>query len=445
MKLALLVIALGATSARGEPRDAIATFGRELDALFSRDGLTADSAARRAVRSAPATRRKRATVAAASADLAHARLARIPVLAGGAHYAQLSPVDASPMFPTVERSYGLDARIAVPLSDYLARIPALIAGAEVGVEVARTDEQLTTRAIDLQAREAFYEWARAQLQVVVARRQLVQVRSTLEQTRSLAAVERASKADVLRVESARAQTQQLVDRLAVAVAVREEALRLLIDAAGDERLAIGEDLRASADVPELPELEVTLGRGRTKRGELELVASGIRARQALHRAEGAAMAPRLSAFAQIEYATPTTRAFPPSGELALAWSAGVQLTWVFNETLGASATRERITAELGELRAERTGVRQRIQLEVVTAYRTVELALRAIASSSTGVVAAEEGYRVRKDLFAAGRASVVEMVDAETELSRARIAALDARIDLQIAQARLTFATGGAP
>ena len=444
MRRALLVIALSAT-AHAEPRDAIATFGRELDELFARDGLTADVAARRATRSAPATRKKRATIAVASAELAQARLARIPVVAGGAHYARLSPVDCAPMFPTVERSYGLDARIAVPISDYLVRVPALISGAEAGVEVARTDEQLSSRAIDLQAREAFYEWARAQLQVVVARRQLAQVRSTLEQTRSLAAVERASKADVLRVESARAQTQQLVDRLAVAVAIREEALRILIDAEADESLAIGEDLRASVDVPELPALETTLDRGTTRRAELALVASGIRARQALHRAEGSTLAPRLSAFAQLEYATPTTRAFPPSGELALAWSAGVQLTWVFNETLAAGATRDRIAAELGELKAERAGVRQRIQLEVVTAYRMVELAIRALATSNTGVVAAEEGYRVRKDLFGAGRASVVEMVDAETELSRARIAALDARIDLQIAQARLTFATGGAP
>jgi hypothetical protein len=39
------------------------------------------------------------------------------------------------------------------------------------------------------------------------------------------------------------------------------------------------------------------------------------------------------------------------------------------------------------------------------------------------------------------RLSVVEIVDVEAELSRARIAALDTRIDLRIALAKLAYAT----
>jgi outer membrane protein TolC len=154
------------------------------------------------------------------------------------------------------------------------------------------------------------------------------------------------------------------------------------------------------------------------------------------------MAPRLSAFASLELANPNLRVFPQDDKFKLTWAAGAQVTWVFNETLVASATRSRIAAEAEELRADRAGLQQQIELEVLGAYQAVILARQALDTTRQGVDAAEAGYRVRKDLFAAGRATVVEMVDVETELARARIAALDARIDLRIAIAKLTYALG---
>jgi outer membrane protein TolC len=49
---------------------------------------------------------------------------------------------------------------------------------------------------------------------------------------------------------------------------------------------------------------------------------------------------------------------------------------------------------------------------------------------------------VRKELLNAERATAVELVDAETELTRARIAALNARVDLRVARAQLDHAVG---
>ena len=70
------------------------------------------------------------------------------------------------------------------------------------------------------------------------------------------------------------------------------------------------------------------------------------------------------------------------------------------------------------------------------------LAQHALATSQKGLAAAEEGYRVRKELLAADRATAVELVDSETDLTRARIAALNARVDLRIAMTQLVHALG---
>jgi outer membrane protein len=63
-------------------------------------------------------------------------------------------------------------------------------------------------------------------------------------------------------------------------------------------------------------------------------------------------------------------------------------------------------------------------------------------TSQKGLAAAEESYRVRQALLAAQRATAVELVDAETELTRARITSLNARIDLRVAMAQLSHAVG---
>ena len=424
----------------------LVAFQQDLDKVFESDGLTADEAARRAAKAAPLMARKRASIEVASAELSRSKRTLLPVIAGKAAYTRLSHLDPVMLplggqvfvIPFLDNSYSVGAQALVNVSDYLVRDPATIGGASEALNAAKLDRQGASAAIGQQAREIYYEWMRARLQVLVAKRQLSQVESTLAQVKTLVEVQRASTADKLRVESQRAQAQQTIDRLSSAVELREEQLRLLTGTPGDEALSVGEDVK----VPDLPELDELAAKATERRPEVKAIEAGISAKESLRRADGSTLLPRVSAFATVDYADPNPRVFPQKDELRLTWAVGLQLNWVINESLVASDTRRRIAAETDELRADRRGLEQRVRLEVLGAMQAVKLARRAIKTSQQGVDAAEEGYRVRKDLFGAGRASVVEMVDVETELSRARIAALDARIDLRIALAKLAYATG---
>ena len=82
------------------------------------------------------------------------------------------------------------------------------------------------------------------------------------------------------------------------------------------------------------------------------------------------------------------------------------------------------------------------RLQILQAQQAVQLAQHALQTSQKGLTASEEGYRVRKELLNAERATAVELVDAETDLTRARITALNARVDLRVALAQLAHALG---
>ena len=114
------------------------------------------------------------------------------------------------------------------------------------------------------------------------------------------------------------------------------------------------------------------------------------------------------------------------------------MQWV----LIADASDRRIRAETDELRADRENLLNVTRIEVLAAGQAVQVALHSLQSSAKGLLAAEEGYRVRKELLNAERATAVELVDAETDLTRARIVALNARVDLRVALARLSHALG---
>jgi outer membrane protein TolC len=414
--------------------------------LFSSTGLTAEQAATRAHGVSPAVRRSAAEVEAAFAEAATAELARVPQIGGKASYVRNSALPPLSFGATTieipNNYYTAQAQLTVPLSEYVVRFPKLIDAAKYGVEAAKASKAKATVAASHEARLAYYEWLRSRLQVLIAQRQLVQVEATHRQVKALTDVQRLSKAELLRVESQRATAEQTLDQLSRLSELREEQLRLLIGAAVGEPLAIGEDVRTSVVAPQPQNLDAAIQQAVAKRLDVRVLQKGIAAKTHQRQAELAGALPRLSAFAVADYANPNQRIFPLKEEFKFTWSAGVQLTWTLNDALISNAARRRLAAETDELRADYDSLLRGARLEILSAQQAVLLALHAAETSNKGLIAAEEGYRVRKALLAADRATAVELVDSETELTRARIASLNARVDLRVALVQLRHALG---
>jgi outer membrane protein TolC len=434
-------------SLKAQADDSLAAFDKELDALLANpNGLTAEQAAGRAVKLSPTVLARTAQIDAAVAQAETAELARVPVVALGARYTRLSEIDPLVFGPgmaieTPVNSYVADANVQVNLSDYVFRYPRLVGAARLGIRAAKISKQSSELDAKEEARVAYYEWVRAKLQRLVAQRQLIQIRATLGQVRALADAQRVSRADLMRVESQEAQIEQTADQLQQLSDLREEQLRILIGA-GNDQLAIGEDIRADVSAPDAGKLDELVTSAMKLRLDVQAFDVGIEAREQQRSAEKSNLYPKLSAFGTAEYSKPNQRVFLEPDKFKFTWAAGLQLSWTLNEALVTNANDKRYAAEIRELRANRENLERGTRIQVLSAQQSVAIAQRALATSKKGLDAANESYRVRQALLAAQRATAVELVDAETELTRARIAALNARIDLRIAMVELQHAIG---
>jgi outer membrane protein len=433
--------------------DELAAFDHELDALFSSGGLTSDQAAGRAAGASPTVRRKVAEIDAAVAQADAAAIARVPQVSLKASYTRLSHIDPFiiplqlPNGQTVapiesfQNAWLGEAQLVVPLSDYLIRFPKLVESADLAVKASQLDRRANEISAGEDARVAYFEWVRAKLQLLVAQRQLVQVQRTLDQERALAEVQRVSKADLMRVESQAAEAEQNVYSLTNISQLREEQLRILIGA-GSEQLVIGEDIRADLGAPGASHLDDLMVAAKQQRLEFKQLETGIAAKESQRSAEKANLYPRVSAFGVADYADPNQREFPQRQQFDLTWQAGVQATWTINDMLTSRTTDHRLAAEAAQLRADKENLERSTRIEVLQAQQAVVLAQQSLITSQKGLASAQESYRVRRELLAADRATAVELVDSETDLTRARIAALNAHVDLREARAQLDHALG---
>ncbi len=430
------------------PAAPIDDFDKEVDALFVEGGLTADQAAARAAKVSPNVIRSAAEVDVAIAQRQTAELARVPQIGGTASYTRLSKIDPlmfGPDFPPLtfpSNSYLFEGSIGVPLSEYIWRFPKLIDAAKLGESAARANHRTSEVNASHEARLAYFEWLRSRLQVLIAERQLEQVRTTLKQVRALAEVQRLSKADLMRVEAEEAGAEQTLNSLKNLFALREEQLRILIGAGDGEKLAISEDVREDVAPPAPMDVDGLLEHAKSRRLEFKSIDLGIAAKLKQRDSEKASLLPRLSGFAVADYANPNQRVFPQEEAFKFTWQAGVQLSWTLNDTLTTRKTLDRLAAEANELRADRENLVRGTRIQVMSAQQDVELAQLSLATSQKGLASAMESYRVRRELLNAERATAVELVDAETTLTRARIAALNARVDLRVALANLAHALG---
>ncbi len=426
--------------------DELAAFDKDIDALFAAGGLTADQAASRAGAASPTVRRRAAEVEAAIASAESAELVQVPQVTAKLAATKLSSLPALNLggfaltFPS--HDYVATGTISVPLSDYLLKFPKLIDAAKLGTETARLSRRSSEITAGQDARLAYYELVRARLQVLVAQRSLAQVQATLGQVQALADNQRLSKADLMRVQSQEAQAEQVVDQLQNLADLREEQLRLLIGAGPEDKLALGEDVRPDITAAQAGTLDQMMGTAKEQRLEFKVLDKGIAAKEKQRASEKANELPRLSAFATGDYENPNPRVFPSEDKFKFTWAAGVQLTWALNDALVSRTTDRRLLAETDELRADRENLERGTRIEVLAAQQAVALAQHALKTTAKGLAAAQESYRVRRELLAAERATAVDLVDTETDLTRARIASLNARVDLRVAVAQLSHALG---
>lgn len=331
--------------------------------------------------------------------------------------------------------------MTLPVSDYLFRLTQSYSATEHSLRAAelnRDAQRLITRA---NASVAYYQWSRSVLSEVVAAFALRQSQQHLHDVTASYQAGASSQADVLQVQAQVAANEQLVARAKHLRAASDEQLRIVMHVERGPDFQVGEDV-ATPLSGDYPGLDALYSAATSRRLELRALRETVRSLDLQADVTRASAFPRLDAIGEITTANPNPRYIPPQDQFYTTWSVGVQLTWSPNDALGGAYATTSARARARETEAQSRALVDALRNEVVQAYQAWQDALSSIDTSKRQLAAAQEAYRVRRSLFRVGRATSVELTDAESNLLSAQLSAINATIDQRIARVRLDHAVG---
>ena len=473
---------LVAPGAHGQERAATSTTGDDTTPLPVPDeltraqpgGVTADQAGARAAQSSWSARASMENLRSAAARVDEAWATFLPRLSAVGKYTRLSNFTAPSLFavsgdlvvttagpagplapgaPTyaapvnfsfpffVLDNWLLQATLSIPISDYFLRIEQNYTAATNSQDAARWDVATARAGSEANGRIAYYTWLNARGSVVVAVQALNDQKTHLRDARNQFAAGNASKADVLRAETAVASAELTLERAKNLADLSEKQLRVAMHAPDGEALSPGENLDST--VPPV--------QGNLKQMALEALSSRPEVKSAdanaaaAHEQASAAKAQRypvLSAFGDGILGNPNPRYIPPSNVWNTTWDVGAQVTWSPNDVLTANGNVRDIESRVAAIEANKNITRDNIEVEVTQMLQQVHEADFSIESSTRELASATEAYRVQRELFNNGRGTSTTLADAESDLTRARLDLLNAKVSARTARIRLEHALG---
>lgn len=455
-----------------------ADVGDKFRALLGRPGgLTSDQAARKAAeytRDAVVAQAEQQSAKAQKAEVVYQYLPRVTLTAQYTRYSTpesaldfgegslvgttqppgpltaddpLFAIDSSAFdFNPLPNNWFLNAGLVVPISDYLLNFSQALTGAEAATHAAELNEQAARLTAAANARLSYYEWVRTRLRVAEAESSMKRAAAQLEDLRHQQEGGRAARADVLRQDAFLASSELNVRRAATREVVARESLHVLMEGGNGvtPQWEIGEDVLEDRPQDKAVLEPVTVLQQEAMQRRLEIRALdetkyALRQRRSVEQTRGY---PRVEGFGNLTYANPNPRYVPPTNEWNTSWDVGVRAVWTIND-LGSSYATGRVTAaEMEKVEAEKAKLADALRTEVLTAHRSIEEARLATETARRGVAAAEAAYVDRTELFEYGRATQLDVLQAETALITARIDLIDAYVALRQAEVRLDHAIG---
>jgi outer membrane protein TolC len=328
--------------------------------------------------------------------------------------------------------------LAQPLSG-LAVISRLIAVEEHGVAVAKTQVAGARLGAQAQAAELYLRTMQAQAFTEIAQKSVAQIGAQLVQAQKLEVAGVLEKVQVMRLEAALAQAEQGVLQAKDGAAAAGDGLALILGFPAGTVLETVDDLPPEIAPPPWSEdqaMDVALAK------RLDLREADLRVRQA----DGGADITRANFYPNVN-AIATYQHTEGQGDFAKknAFFVGIVLKWDLWDWGKTRADVDEARARAAQARLAADRARDRVRLDVRAKLRAASSRFEQLKVARRGLAAAEEAYRLASIRFAAGSDTQLGVLDAEADVTRARLALVTQRYDYAVALVQLAQAVGEAP
>lgn len=250
----------------------------------------------------------------------------------------------------------------------------------------------------------------------------------------------ALKNDVLKVELSLSTLNQSADEVQSAIDVSNYNLDIMLGLPDTTKIEIVDDGLINTK----PEFDITWGvkSALTKRPEIKAadVRLGISNKQ-LKIARGL-YSPVISGAFNFYYDKPNQREFlEPEVLFHNSWDIGVRLSWNITGLATNQFQTQEAKLNIQQAEAQHEQLTDNIKMEVNANYAAYKLALEKIQLNQQSVNQARENRRMTKDQYDNGIKNITDMLDADNLVTVSEINMLSAKIDAEIAYAKLLKST----
>ena len=392
---------------------------------------TVDQVADIAVRNHPLVRQSESETAAAAARRGQAQAGSYPTVNFSAGYNRTRTfsglIDQSRTIP----NEFLQGDLSILLTDF-GRTRALVKSSDALVSSARESGVTVREDVAFAAKVGYFNVLRAVRNLDVKRETLRQRESLLKQAEAYFEAGIRAKIDVARAEAnlydARAQVSQAANDARVA----RITLLNRMGVEGPANFLLSDSLAAETIPGALPEWIAEADRNRP---ELNSIRERERAAAHAVRFAWGGYLPTLTGAAGYGYS---------ADEMPLVENYTLNMTLRYSLFSGF-LTREQVKeaeASLSSVRHELTDARRRVLLQVEQAAYGVSEASERIEARKKEREASDENLRLATARYEVGAGDIIEMIDAQVQMTQADTSTIDAQYDHSVSVATLLRAVG---
>lgn len=321
----------------------------------------------------------------------------------------------------------------------LLYLSELVGAAEHEEGAAKSDLDRTRLDTAYRTADAYIRVLEARASAVVAHQSVNDIASELERANQLRQADTYTDIDVLRFKSQKAAADQTALRADTAAQTTLATLAVQLGLPEGAPIDLDDDLPANP-----PQLTMTLAQAQDKamhaRPELVAGRERIASAENAHTAAQERYLPDIRAVAAWNHFT-GVQPFEPEDEEYVALTANWNVwDWGATQDQINEARRAKNRAVLTQ-----NALADQVKLEVRRRWLDAKTQYDSLAVAQQQQQTAEEAYRLQKVKLDNAAATTTDVIDAETDVSRARLAFANARYDYYLALVALARAVGDLP